>query len=82
MTTAQSVGVILLAIFFLFAGLLFLFWPDALREWSLKSYPNAGSITVLMRKLMFLPGYILAFRIAGVIAIVVSGLLIWFWLKW
>ena len=70
------VGLLLAAIFFLGAGLAFLLWPEEIRDWTLKSYARSGfTKPVVMQKLMFTPGYILAFRVGGVISIVVSGLL-------
>jgi hypothetical protein len=70
------VGLLLAAIFFFGAGLVFLLWPEEMRDWTLKSYTQAGfTKPVVMQKLMFTPGYILAFRVGGGISIVVSGLL-------
>lgn len=70
-------GVLFLSIFFLVAGLIFLFWPEEMRDWILKSYAHAGfARPILMEKLMFTRGYILAFRVAGVIAIVISSFLV------
>ncbi len=75
-------GIVILSIFFLSAGLLFLVWPEELRDWVLKSYVHAGfAIPVFMRKLMFTPGYILAFRIGGVLAIAIGAMLFWLYLR-
>jgi len=79
MNRGEFIGVTLLAIFFLAAGLIFLFWPTAMRDWILKSYVHAGiRKPVLGQKLMFHLSYISALRAAGILAIMVSALLVWF----
>ena len=69
---------ILLAAFFLTAGLLFLFWPERLRDTILKSYAQIDRTKpVPWQQVMFAPGYILSQRIGGVLSICVSLFLIW-----
>src|SRR6266702_1950082 len=71
-------GMICVSLFFLVAGILFLFWPEEVRDWILKSYVQAGfTKPVLMQKLMFARIYIFSFRVGGGMAIIVGGLLIW-----
>ena len=72
-------GIIVLSIFFFGSGMLFLFWPEELRDWTLKSYARAGlARPVFLQKLMFTRGYILAFRIGGAFAVIISCLIL-FW---
>lgn len=75
-------GVTFLSVFFFGAGLLFLFWPEQMRDWLLKSYVKVGfTKPIFMQKMMFSAGSILAFRFAGILAILVSGLLFWFHMR-
>ena len=75
-------GVILVAIFFFCAGLIFVFWPMELRDWILQSYVHMGfKEPLFMQKEMFTPSYILSFKVAGVLEIFVSGFLVCFYFR-
>lgn len=67
-------GVIFIAIFLIGAGSIYLFWPEAFRDWILKT---SLIKPVMWQKIMFTPSYILAFRVGGFVSIVVGGYLIW-----
>jgi hypothetical protein len=67
-----------LSLFFVVAGLIFLFHPEELRDSVLGSYRRVGfARAVFLQRLMFTRGYIVAFRIAGGLAIIIGGLLPW-----
>ena len=73
---------IFVPIFFFAAGLVFLFWPDKIRGWSLKSRAKAGfKKPLFMQKLMFTRAYIVSFRVGGIISIGVSILLLLAYLR-
>jgi len=70
------------SLFFIVGGILYLFWPEEVRDWTLKSYAKAGfTKPVLMQKIMFTRGYIISFRIGGGIAIIAGCFLLLMWLR-
>ena len=70
--------IICVPLFFLVAGILFLFWPEEVRDWILKSYFQSGyTKPVLTQKLLFTRGYIISYKVGGGVAIIVGCLLMW-----
>jgi len=71
---------ILFALIFLSFGIIFLVWPEKVRDWSLNSPgQNHTSTHGGVRKLMFSRTYILSFRIGGGVSILIGLLLIVAW---
>ena len=70
-------GIIVAVIFLFAAGLVFLVWPEQLRDWVLSTYKRAGfSRKVVMQDIMFTRGYVLAFRVAGAMSMIVGAALL------
>jgi hypothetical protein len=65
------------SVFFIAAGMLFLFWPEQLRDWSLRGRTKP----LPMERVMFTKTYIVSFRVGGAVSLIVGiGLIAWWFL--
>ena len=74
-------GLLLSAIVLFCAGLLFLIWPENIRDYTLRPAKSGRKKFVIMPHIMFKKGYILSFRVGGAIAICIGVFFIITFLK-
>jgi len=65
------------SVFFIATGMLFLFWPEQLRDWSLRGRHRP----LPMEGVMFTKAYIVSFRVGGAVSLIAGiGLIAWWFL--